>query len=55
MEEEYTCDSNGQLKVRISDKSNDYMQEFRLGAWSKNGERRGEEEEKRQPFALGKE
>jgi hypothetical protein len=39
VEEEYTCDSSGQLKVRISDKSNDYTQEYRLGAWSKNGER----------------
>jgi molecular chaperone DnaK (HSP70) len=38
-EEEYTCDSSGQLKVRISDKSADYAQEFRLGQWSKNGER----------------
>jgi len=37
MEEEYTCDSNGQLKVRISDKSADYSQEYRLGHWSKNG------------------
>ena len=39
VEEEYTCDSSGQLKVRISDKSNDYVQEYRLGAWSKNGDR----------------
>ncbi len=39
VEEEYTCDSSGQLKVRISDKSNDYAQEYRLGHWSKNGER----------------
>lgn len=38
-EEEYTCDSNGQLRVRISDKSADYVQEYRLGHWSKNGER----------------
>jgi len=36
-EEEYTCDSSGQLKVRISDKSSDYVLEFRLGQWSKNG------------------
>jgi molecular chaperone DnaK (HSP70) len=39
VEEEYTCDSSGQLKVRISDKSTDFAQEFRLGHWSKNGER----------------
>ena len=39
VEEEYTCDSSGQLKVRIADKTNGYTQEFRLGAWSKNGER----------------
>ncbi len=39
VEEEYTCDGSGQLKVRISDKTNDFVQEFRLGAWSKNGER----------------
>ena len=38
-EEEYTCDSSGQLKVRISDKTSDYVQEFRLGHWSKNSER----------------
>lgn len=38
-EEEYTCDSSGQVKVRISDKSGGYVQEFRLGQWSKNGER----------------
>jgi molecular chaperone DnaK (HSP70) len=38
-EEEYTCDSNGQLRVRISDKSADYVQEYRLGHWSKDGER----------------
>jgi molecular chaperone DnaK (HSP70) len=36
-EEEYTCDSSGQLKVRISDMSGGYVQEFRLGQWSKNG------------------
>ena len=39
VEEEYTCDSNGQLRVRISDKSTDYAQEYRLGHWSKNGGR----------------
>jgi molecular chaperone DnaK (HSP70) len=38
VEEEYTCDSGGQLKVRISDKTTDYTQEYRLGHWSKNGE-----------------
>ena len=47
VEEEYTCDSSGQLKVRISDKSNDYVQEFRLGHWSKNGERAAKKMKKR--------
>lgn len=47
VEEEYTCDSSGQLKVRISDKSNDYTQEFRLGHWSQNGERTAKKRKKR--------
>jgi len=47
VEEEYTCDSSGQLKVRISDKSTDYVQEYRLGAWSKNGERATKKKVKR--------
>jgi molecular chaperone DnaK (HSP70) len=47
-EEEYTCDSSGQLKVRISDKSSDYAQEFRLGQWSKNGERPAKKQKKKE-------
>jgi molecular chaperone DnaK (HSP70) len=46
-EEEYTCDSSGQLKVRISDKSTDYTQEYRLGHWSKNGERPAKKRKKK--------
>ena len=37
IEEEYTCDSNGNLRVRISDKVTEYATEYRLGHWSKNG------------------
>jgi molecular chaperone DnaK (HSP70) len=44
IEEEYTCDSNGLLKVRICDKTSDYAQEYRLGHWSGNG---GRSEKKR--------
>ena len=47
VEEEYTCDSSGQLKVRISDKGADFSQEYRLGAWSKNGERPGKKKKRR--------
>ena len=46
-EEEYTCDSSGQLKVRIADKSGDYVREFRLGQWSKNGGRTAKKRTKR--------
>lgn len=37
IEEEYTCDSDGRLTVKITDKSTDYSQEYKLGHWSKNG------------------
>jgi molecular chaperone DnaK (HSP70) len=37
VEEEYTCDANGAVKVRISDKRSDFASEYRLGRWSKNG------------------
>jgi molecular chaperone DnaK (HSP70) len=47
VEEEYTCDSNGQVKVRISDKTADFTQEYRLGAWSTNGERPAKKKLKR--------
>ena len=39
--EEYTCDANGNLKVRISERPTEYATEFRLGHWSKNGKRVG--------------
>ena len=39
IEEEYTCDSNGDLKVRICEKVTEYAKEYRLGHWSKNGKR----------------
>ena len=44
VEEEYTCDSNGQLKVKIYDKSTQYMQEYQLGRWSKNGGHSGKKQ-----------
>ncbi len=50
-EEEYTCDSNGQLKVRISDEFGDYFQEYRLGQWSKNGERPAKKRSKKRRAA----
>ena len=37
IEEEYTCDSDGRLTVKITDKSADFSQEYKLGHWSKNG------------------
>ncbi len=37
IEEEYTCDASGAVKVRISDKMADFAHEYRLGRWSKNG------------------
>lgn len=39
IEEEYTCDSNGNVKVRISDRIGEYAAEYRLGHWSRNGKR----------------
>ena len=41
IEEEYTCDSNGNVKVRICEKVTEYEKEYRLGHWSKNGKRPG--------------
>ncbi len=41
VEEEYTCDSNGNLRVRIAEKPTAYVTEYRLGHWSKNGKRAG--------------
>jgi molecular chaperone DnaK (HSP70) len=39
IEEEYTCDANGHVKVRICEKPAGYEKEYRLGHWSKNGKR----------------
>jgi molecular chaperone DnaK (HSP70) len=37
IEEEYTCDASGGVKVRISDKATDFCNEYRLARWSRNG------------------
>lgn len=37
VEEEYTCEPNGAVKVRISDKMSSFASEFRLGKWARNG------------------
>jgi molecular chaperone DnaK (HSP70) len=37
IEEEYTCDANGGVKVRISDKLSGFANEYRLGKWARNG------------------
>ena len=39
IEEEYTCDSNGNVKVRICEKFTEFAKEYRLGHWSTNGKR----------------
>jgi molecular chaperone DnaK (HSP70) len=39
IEEEYSCDSNGKLKVRIYDKATEDVTEYRLGQWSKDQKR----------------
>jgi molecular chaperone DnaK (HSP70) len=36
IEEEYTCDANGDLKVSIRDKSTQRSHEYRLGRWSRH-------------------
>ena len=36
-----SCDSSGNLKVRIGETPSGYAKEFRLGHWSKNGKRNG--------------
>jgi molecular chaperone DnaK (HSP70) len=35
-EEEYTCDANGEVKVKIRDRVAEQSSEFRLGRWSKH-------------------
>lgn len=37
VEEEYTCDANGSIRVKITDKATEHASEYRLGRWSKNG------------------
>jgi len=39
IEEEYTCDANGDLEVRIRDQKTQQTNEFRLGRWSKHRKR----------------
>ena len=34
VEEEYTCDSSGQIRVKIANRSAGYGREYRLGRWS---------------------
>ena len=36
IEEEYTCDANGDVKVSIRDKSTHRAHDYRLGRWSKH-------------------
>ena len=39
IEEEYTCDANGDVEVRIRDKMTQQTNEYRLGRWSKHRKR----------------
>ena len=39
IEEEYTCDANGDVEVRIRDKITQQTNEYRLGRWSKHRKR----------------
>ena len=39
IEEEYTCDANGDVQVRIRDQATQQTNAFRLGRWSKNRKR----------------
>jgi len=39
IEEAYTCDSNGNVAVRIRDSSTNHIREYRLGHWSKSNRR----------------
>ena len=36
VEEEYTCDASGDVRVKIRDTSSDQVNEYRLGRWSKD-------------------
>jgi hypothetical protein len=42
VEEEYSCDSSGIVKVRISNRSHAHGREFTRGRWSKSAPRSGE-------------
>jgi molecular chaperone DnaK (HSP70) len=39
IEEEYTCDANGDVQVRIRDRTRQQISEFRLGRWLKSRKR----------------
>jgi hypothetical protein len=39
IEEEYTCDANGDVEVKIRDKVTQQANEYRLGRWSKHRKR----------------
>jgi len=39
VEEEYTCDANGDVEVRIRDQITQHTNEYRLGRWSKHRKR----------------
>jgi len=39
MEEEYTCNANGEVKVKIRDTKTEQSNEYRLGRWSRNRKR----------------
>jgi molecular chaperone DnaK (HSP70) len=39
IEEEYTCDANGDVEVKIRDKITQHANEYRLGRWSKHRKR----------------
>jgi hypothetical protein len=42
VEEEYSCDANGVVKVTISNRSAAYRREYILGGWSHSAPRVGE-------------
>jgi hypothetical protein len=39
IEEEYSCDANGDVEVRIHDRVTQQTNEYRLGRWSKHRKR----------------
>jgi molecular chaperone DnaK (HSP70) len=39
MEEEYTCNANGEVRVKIRDTKTEQSNEYRLGRWSRNRKR----------------